>query len=322
MSGFFVCEYRGERLAGFDDVTDGDGEAPRLYAAGPRQVLAALADGTPGHEAAAERGWRSVRLPAGAGRELRMRPALFPEHPGDALVGGFMQTHNVKSGATSGGAPAAAGPGQPTWFFKGTGTSLRTTGDPLTVPATAVAVCEEAEVVLVHIDDEEGTPRYAGYTFGNDLTDIGLFRRHAGHLGYAKLCDAAVSPWFFPGPPPASVTGRVLVLRDGATAYQGGFTTGSDALAFTLDTMVGHLAGYPALHHPGRVHYTFLGADRSSFHHGFTITDGDTVVLDVTSHRVTLVNPVRWSPPAAAAAPASTAVPAAVPAAPPTAGAR
>ncbi|WDV34191.1 hypothetical protein OIM90_32165 [Streptomyces sp. AD16] len=106
---------------------------------------------------------------------------------GDALVSGFMMTHNVKVDAAT--------PDQPTWFFKGLGDRLKLSGEPLAVPGDAVAVCEEAEIVLVYVGDATtGRPRYAGHTFGNDLTDIGRFKQHNGHLSYAKLCDAAISP--------------------------------------------------------------------------------------------------------------------------------
>ncbi|MFJ3303928.1 FAH family protein [Streptomyces sp. NPDC086549] len=228
-----------------------------------------------------------VDVPVSEISAVRMRPPLLPEHVGDALVSGFMMTHNVKADATV--------PDQPNWFVKGLGDVLKVPGQPLSVPADAVAVTEEAEVVLVYVDDEDAVPRYAGYTFGNDLTDIGLFKRHAGHLSYAKLCDTAVAPWLHLGAPPSSVTGEVTIERAGEVAWKAGFTTGTDALHYDLDTMVSRLFSYRSLHHPGRVHYVFIGADRSSFHGGFRTEHGDRVVLDFTSHGVTLSNPLAWA---------------------------
>ncbi|MEU5430824.1 FAH family protein [Streptomyces olivoreticuli] len=292
MTQFFACTYQGERLIGFDEPADGaplhlyrtagDNLGAQLAAAGydPAAFAAAVTAGGP-----------AVTVPADRRHEVRHLPPLLPTELGNALVSGFMQTHNVKVADE----PEDGGERpQPNWFFKGLGTSLKVAGDPLTVPAAAVAVCEEAEVVLLYIDDEEGRPRYVGYTFGNDLTDIGRFKRNNGHLSYAKLCDAAVSPWFFSGEPPRSVTGKVSVERDGVTAWEGGFTTGTDALAYRLDGMMEHLFSYPPLHHPGRVHYVFIGADRSSFHAGFRIGDGDRLTIDVASHGVTLTNVIAW----------------------------
>ncbi|PSJ25526.1 FAH family protein [Streptosporangium nondiastaticum] len=292
MTQFFACTYQGERLVGFDEPADG---APlHLYRAGDDHgaALAAAGFDAAAFAAAAQAAGPAVTVPADRRHEIRHLPPLLPTELGNALVSGFMQTHNVKvsqEAAEDGGERP-----QPNWFFKGLGTSLRVSGDELTVPAAAVAVCEEAEVVLIYVDDEQGTPRYVGHTFGNDLTDIGRFKRNNGHLSYAKLCDAAVSPWFFAAEPPRSVTGKVSVERDGVTAWEGGFTTGTDALAYRLDDMMEHLFAYPPLHHPGRVHYVFIGADRSSFHAGFRIAHGDRLTIDVTSHGVALTSTISW----------------------------
>ncbi|WP_433386887.1 hypothetical protein [Micromonospora sp. KLBMP9576] len=228
----------------------------------------------------------SVEVPSAEISAVQMRPPLLPEEVGDALVSGFMMTHNVKA--------AADVPEQPNWFVKGLGDVLRTPDQPLSVPADAVAVTEEAEVVLVYRDDENAVAQYVGYTFGNDLTDIGLFKRHAGHLSYAKLCDTAVAPWLHVGPPPKSVTGETIIERAGQIKWKSAFTTGTDALHYDLHTMVSRLFSYRSLHRPGRVHYVFVGADRGSFHGGFRAQHGDRVILDFASHGVTLSNQLAW----------------------------
>lgn len=293
MTVVFECLYGGERHLGVGLPTDtaplhlyplagdtraADTLAARLAAAeGDAEVAVAriTADRTP------------VEVHPGDRHQVRMLPPLFPAHPGDALVSGFMMTHNVKVDAYV--------PDQPNWFVKGLGDALKVPGEPLSVPADAVAVCEEAEVVLVYVGDATGVPRYVGYTFGNDLTDIGRFKQHAGHLSYAKLCDAGVSPWLHLGEPPRSVTGEVVIERDGVPAWKGAFTTGSDALHYDLPTLTARLFAYRALHHPGRVHYVYLGADRSSFHAGFRTADGDRVTLRFASHGVTLSHPLAWT---------------------------
>ncbi|MGW1199773.1 fumarylacetoacetate hydrolase family protein [Streptomyces sp. NPDC002536] len=288
---FFQCTVDDTHCIGFDEP--GEGEPLTLFPAAPGAVTAALAAADGDRAAftdAVTRGAEPLTVPADERHLVRFLPPLLPAAPADALAGGFMQTHNVK---TSGDDTVRE---QPNWFFKGLGHSLRVSGDDLRVPAAAVAVCEEAEVVLVHVCDADGTPRYAGYTFGNDLTDIGRFRLDRGHLSYAKLCDAAVSPWFFAAPPPRHVTGTVTVERNGTPAWQGAFTTGLDALHYAQEDMISHLFSHTALHHPGRVHYVFLGADRSSFHAGFTIAHGDRLTIDVPGHGISLSNTVRWSP--------------------------
>ncbi|MEU8891914.1 FAH family protein [Streptomyces sp. NPDC048442] len=287
MTVLFECSYDHQRYVGFGVPQDG---APlRLHPLGGADLRVLLhrsgGDESALRDALAAAG-PALDVPAADLPLVRMRPPLLPDHVGDALVSGFMMTHHVKAGPEV--------PDQPNWFFKGLGNVLRVPGLPLSVPGDAVAVTEEAEVVLVYVDDEEGESHYAGYTFGNDLTDIGRFKQHAGHLSYAKLCDTAVAPWLHLGAPPRSVTGAVTVERDGAPAWKGSFTTGTDALHYDLDTMMRRLFAYESLHHPGRTHYVYIGADRSSFHGGFRLEDGDRVTLDFASHGVTVSNPLVW----------------------------
>ncbi|MEV5601807.1 FAH family protein [Streptomyces sp. NPDC052299] len=286
MTTVYEFDHRDRRWFGFEEPGAAKG-AVRLYPCGPGELASLLADAE-GDVTALTSGREPVEVPAADREALRARVPLLPGHLGDALVSGFMMTHNVKIGTVTAD--------QPTWFFKGLGERLRLPGEPLSVPGDAVAVCEEAEVVLVYVGAPgTGRPRYAGYTFGNDLTDIGRFKQHNGHLSYAKLCDAAIAPGLRLGPPPAQVTGATTIERDGVSVWKGTFTTGTDALYYDLDTMMTNLFGYETLHTPGRVHYVYLGADRGSFHGGHVMADGDRVTLDFSSHGVTLANTVARS---------------------------
>jgi hypothetical protein len=166
------------------------------------------------------------------------------------------------------------------------------------VPANPVALIEEPEVVLVYVNDDEGTPHYAGYTFGNDLCDIGLHRKDPGYNPYCKLCDTAVTPWLFLAAPPRTASGRVTIVRGGASAWEGTFDCGGDALYFRVQDMVDHLFSFPAVRRPGLVNYVLLGADEASFHDGFRIADGDRIAIEVKSHEVAFENEVRYLAPA------------------------
>lgn len=288
MPVLFECTYRGRRHVGLE--LPADGEPLRLRPLGGRDLRTLVVDagGDPAALAAALADLPGeVTVPAEDREAVRMRPPLLPDHTGDAMVSGFMQTHNVKVEADT--------PAQPNWFVKGLGDTLKLPGEDLRAPAGSVALCEEAEIVLVHVTDGDGELHYAGYTFGNDLTDIGRFRRHRGHLSYAKLCDAAVAPWLFLDAPPRHVTGRVTIEREGdeGAVWKGEFTTGTKALHYGLDGMMSELFSYDTLRTPGRVHYVYIGADRSSFHGGHEMADGDRVTLEFTSHGVTLANTVR-----------------------------
>ncbi|MER7754700.1 fumarylacetoacetate (FAA) hydrolase [Kitasatospora sp. NPDC097643] len=289
-------EYRGRRYVSLG--TTAPGEPQTLHHVPDGRLLAAvLTDAGPEAVTALTEAADTLTVTAGD-PELRPLPPLLPTTgPGTALVSGFLGTHKSKSAAI-----VAHGdqPPLPKWFFKGLGSWLRTPGQPLVVPAEPVWLIEEAEIVLVYVNDDEGTPHYAGYTFGNDLCDIGLHRIDPGYTPTGKLCDTAISPHLFLGEPPRAATGRVAIERDGATAWEGKFEIGSDSLYFTVEELTERLFSFPALRRPGLVNYVLTGADRSSFHDGFQLTDGDRMVIDVTSHGVALSNPVQYGGVAAA----------------------
>lgn len=289
MSILFECEYKGGRYAGFGKpvageeqtlyrVSDGQLQAQFLVADGPEEVIAAIT-------AEAEQ----ITVTAGD-PELRYLPPLLPG-TGNALLSGFMRTHKSKFDTEPTEDEEFVAPN---WFFKGFGSWLRMPGETLVVPEKPVALIEEPEMALVYVNDDEGNPKYVGYTFGNDLCDIGLHRQNPGWNPYCKLCDTSMAPWLFLDEPPQSVTGRVTIERDGAAAWEGKFSCGGDSLYFKVQDMADHLFTYPAVRRPGMVNYVLLGADEASFHDGFRIADGDRVTIEVESHDVVLSNVIQY----------------------------
>lgn len=221
----------------------------------------------------------------------RRRP--FQSAPNaEGLVSGFMRSHVSKMPERTGTEPVEPA----RWFFKGIDTWLRADGDDLHVPSEAVALIEEPEVVLVFLNDDDGTPRYVGYTLGNDLCDIGLHIKNPAYNPYCKLCETSLLPYVFLDTPPSSVTGTVTITRDGRTSWKGDFSCGSDSLYYTVDEMVGHLFSYPIVRRPGALNYVFLGADNASYHDGYRLADGDTISIDFTNHGVALSNRIASTP--------------------------
>ncbi|MEE1831338.1 fumarylacetoacetate (FAA) hydrolase [Streptomyces sp. SP17KL33] len=292
----FEALYKGERHVAFDRPAPGTPQT--LYRVADGQLASAFV-GTDGSATAvktAVTGRAETVTVTADDPEVRPLPPLLPTATGNALLSGFMGTHKKKWGGET--APEGVEFTPPKWFFKGFGDWVRLPGEPLDVPARPVALIEEPEVALVYVNDADGTPHYAGYTFANDLCDIGLHRKDPGYNPYCKLCDTALAPWLFLGPPPRSVNGRVSIVRDGATAWEGSFDCGGDALYFPIQGMVEHLFSFPAVRRPGLVNYVLLGADEASFHDGFRIADGDRVSIDVKSHGVAFENAVRYVSPA------------------------
>lgn len=282
-------EYRGERYAGVAETAERPGTLYRVGEDWLRETIIAARTPEAVADALGELPER-IAVPADAA-PLRSLVPLLPSRTGNALVSGFMRTHRSKfENEPSEDEPFVP----PNWFFKGLGGWLRVPGEPLVVPDEPVALIEEPEIMLVYVNDDEGTPHYAGYTFGNDLCDIGLHRQNPGWNPYCKLCDTALVPRLFLGEPPMSANGETVIERGGEPAWRGKFECGGDALYFRIRDMTEHLFGFPALRRPGLVNYVLLGADEASFHQGFRIADGDRVVINVLSHGVTMDNVVRF----------------------------
>jgi hypothetical protein len=294
MTTVFECELQGRRYAGL-----GLPEAGRpltLYPTTAGRLRAALIEG--GSPAALRGAATAEGEPIEAAADtpgLRFLPPLLPDADDGSLINGFMGTHRSKfDSAPVPGEPFVA----PNYYMKGAGSWLRMPDEPLTTPAEPDWLLEEPEVVLVYVNDDQGAPHYAGYTFGNDLNDIGLhLERPWAWTPYAKLCETSIAPWLFLEPPPETATGRVTIERGGAAAWEGPFSCGADSLYHKVEAMADHLLSFPLLRRPGLVNYMFLGADKASYHEGFRIEDGDRIVIDVASHGVVLANPVRFGQP-------------------------
>ncbi len=272
-------------------LTTGSDEPTRYFSVNDAQLRDASSNGLNGIRAilTADR-----EVPHTA--EYDAAPRLRPFHAApsaDGLVGGFMRSHVSKM-------PERTSPREPVeparWFFKGIDRWLRESGDALHVPADAIALIEEPEVVLVFLSDEQGDPKYAGYTLGNDLCDIGLHLKDPAYNPYCKLCETSLLPYVFLDTPPTSVTGTVTITRNGQTSWKGDFSCGTDSLYYTADEMVGHFFSYPIVRRPGALNYVFLGADSASYHDGYRIADGDDISIDFASHNVQLNNHIAFTP--------------------------
>ncbi|GAA3111968.1 fumarylacetoacetate (FAA) hydrolase [Streptomyces echinatus] len=291
MSIIFECEYQGRRYAGHG--IPATGSTLTLFPVADGQLRAALVAGRGPEDLGAALPGDGERIEVALGDPgLRFLPPLLPTASNNSLVNGFMGTHRSKF-------DRAPEPDEeftpPNYYIKGFGSWLRLPDEPLTTQSDPVWLLEEPEVVLVYANDEQGVPHYAGYTFGNDLNDIGLHLKNPwAWTPYAKLCETSIAPWLFLGTPPETVTGTVTIERDGGQAWRGDFSCGADSLFHRIPDMADYLFRHPLLRRPGLVNYLFLGADKATYHDGFRIENGDRMVLDVSSHGVVLANEVRY----------------------------
>jgi hypothetical protein len=291
MPVIFECEYLGGRYAGLGLPTPG--EPLKLYPVADGELRKAVVAGAGAGGLLAVLAEHPATVSVAADDPgLRLLPPLLPEGAAGSLVTGFMSTHRSKHEQEP-YPPVEFRP--PNWLIKAMGSWLRLPGEPLAVAGSTVALLEEPEVALVYVNDEAGEPHYAGYTFANDLNDIGFHLQNPwGWTPYSKLCDTSMTPWLFLDEPPAVATGRIVIERDGETAWQGPFACGADALYQPVPDMVDHLFSHPGLRRPNLVNYLLLGSDKASYHAGFRIADGDRVTIEVASHGVVLSNPIAW----------------------------
>src|SRR5690606_24840198 len=71
-----------------------------------------------------------------------------------------------------GGKPAEGTVGaQPEWFYKGNGSTLVGSGEPLLSPEFALDGSEEPEIAGIYVIDDSGNPRRLGFCLANEFSD-------------------------------------------------------------------------------------------------------------------------------------------------------
>ncbi|MBU2713764.1 hypothetical protein [Zooshikella harenae] len=219
------------------------------------------------------------------------RVPFLPDDRSHGLVSGFGLTHKNKIPKEKVDSYGQID-GFPSWFFKGFAHSLKLSGESLFLTNTAKLICEEAEIVLIFKIDDTGNPRYLGFTFGNDLTDIGQIRNNSAHLSYGKMTDSAIHPFLFLGEPPMYTEGHVHIRRKDKTVWAGKVSNGLSTLAYDLETIMSKLWQHQSIILPNMMHYVFIGADKNSVDHGCTLSNGDTTNIQFDEFKVKINNTV------------------------------
>jgi|GEM_PF-2128104 len=204
-----------------------------------------------------------------------------------SFVTGFARSH--KSKATN--ITSASGHRlPPPMFIKGDGNCLQPSDHNILMPQSFIHLCEEAEIVLIYWIGANREPKYIGYTFGNDLTDIGLVKEDFAQIGYAKLCPGGIANRIWFGQPPSILEGSTAIERVGAVIWEGTVRFGLNELAYKADDLVAELWKWPNLRVERSLHYIFLGADRSSNEYGHSLRPGDISIINIPSHGVKIRN--------------------------------
>ena len=197
----------------------------------------------------------------------------------------------------AGGKPAPGEVGvQPEWFYKCNGTRLRAHGQPLEVPGFGFDGGEEAEPVGVYLVGPGGTPFRVGFAAGNEFSDHVLEQQNYLYLSSSKLRACSLGPELVIDEPFDDIRGEARVERGGETVWRAELATGEVNMCHSLANLEHHHFKYPEHRRAGDVHLHFFGADAFSYGDGFTLEDGDVMVVDYPAFGRALRNPMRVEP--------------------------
>ncbi|MCZ6633439.1 MAG: GguC family protein [bacterium] len=184
---------------------------------------------------------------------------------------------------------------QPEWFYKGTGLIVKGSGEPLDVPSYADDGGEEPEIAGVYVMDGDGKPWRVGFTMGNEFADHVMEAKNYLYLAPSKLRNCAIGPELIADGSFEDVSGTVSIERNGEVVWSRKILTGEDNMSYSLANLEHHHFKYAAHRRPGDAHIHFYGADGFSFGEGFSLQDGDVMVVSWKGFGRPLRNPIRIS---------------------------
>lgn len=196
-----------------------------------------------------------------------------------------------------GGKPPAGSVGvQPEWFYKGDGSSLVASGQPLCSPHFALDAGEEPEIVGIYLIDGEGRPCRLGFALANEFSDHVTERGNYLWLAHSKLRPAALGPELLTGELPRDVQGTSRILRGGAVLWQKPFLSGEDNMSHSVTNLEAHHFKYALFRRPGDVHVHFFGTATLSFSDGVRVQAGDIFEIEAGAFGLPLRNPLAMTP--------------------------
>ena len=177
-----------------------------------------------------------------------------------------------------GGKPAGGGAGvQPEWFYKGDGSSVRASGQPLDMPEFSLDGGEEPEIAGLYVIGDDGQPYRAGFALGNEFSDHVTERQNYLYLAHSKLRSCGVGPALLVGELPAHVEGVSRVLdANGAVRWEKAFVSGEQNMSHTIANLEHHHFKYGLFKRPGDVHIHFFGTATLSFADNVRVQAGET----------------------------------------------
>lgn len=181
-----------------------------------------------------------------------------------------------RMGVEGGKPPAGEAGVQPEWFYKGDGSIVHTSGQPIAMPAFALDGGEEPEIAGLYLIGLDGRPHRVGYAIGNEFSDHITERQNYLYLAHSKLRDCAVGPALLVGELPDHVAGTSRVIgTDGAVRWEKAFVSGEQNMSHTIANLEHHHFKYPLFQRPGDVHIHFFGTATLSFADNVNVQPGE-----------------------------------------------
>jgi hypothetical protein len=181
-----------------------------------------------------------------------------------------------------GGKPAEGATGvQPEWFYKGDGSIVSASEQPLRMPDFALDGGEEPEIAGLYVIGDDGQPYRVGFAIGNEFSDHVTARQNYLYLAHSKLRACGVGPALLVGDLPAHIAGTSRVLdRDGKVRWEKAFVSGEQNMSHTVANLEYHHFKYPLFKRPGDVHIHFFGTATLSFADGVSVSPGETFEIE------------------------------------------
>lgn len=195
-----------------------------------------------------------------------------------------------------GGKPAEGTVGaQPEWFYKGNGSTLVGSGEPLLSPEFALDGSEEPEIAGIYVIDDSGNPRRLGFCLANEFSDHVTERGNYLWLAHSKLRPAALGPELLDSIP-GDVRGTSRIVREGKTIWEKSFLTGEANMSHSIANLERHHFKYGLFRRPGDVHVHFFGTATLSFAESVRTRPGDVFEIEAPPFHLPLRNPLAVVP--------------------------
>ena len=185
---------------------------------------------------------------------------------------------------------------QPEWFYKGDGSGIVATGEPLIAPGFALDGGEEPEIAGVYLIDRAGAPHRLGFCLANEFSDHVMERQNYLYLAHSKLRPAALGAELLTGPMPADIRGASRIRRAGGVLWERPFLSGESNMSHTVGNLEYHHFKYAQFRRPGDVHVHFFGTATLSCTDGVNTAAGDVFEVDAAPFLIPLRNPLAIAP--------------------------